>query len=252
VQAVLEDGVLWIPKRWESPGIIGDGMVPLDPSDPEYDEWFEEATGVPAAWAEVASGWDEASHPRDPGGEDGGQFITKGEGAAEETWFHPDPPLDHAIKRWTGSHEDVQWLRDNPDSFEAEALRKAVLEAPQANRPLYRGMYATDMDQLELLASFEVGDVIPNKLASSFSESPTWVDQMFLGPPLDPDEEPIYPGEKLKWTGVRMTLVNGRALNVTDLGDTPWEKEWLVGRDMRVIRKKQAGADAWVIDVETI
>lgn len=32
-----------------------------------------------AIWAEVAAAWDESKHPRDPGGEDGGQFITNGD-----------------------------------------------------------------------------------------------------------------------------------------------------------------------------
>jgi hypothetical protein len=75
----LIDGVLYAPKRWESPGIVGDGFEPVERDDPEYDELFLEATGAPAGWDPVvASSWDESQHPRDPGGEGGGQWVPKG------------------------------------------------------------------------------------------------------------------------------------------------------------------------------
>ena len=83
----LVDGVLWVPRRAEIPGVIGDYMAPIDTSDPEYDEWMTELepddpwSGTPplSDWAEVdavtAAGFDESKHPRQPGGtERGGQW----------------------------------------------------------------------------------------------------------------------------------------------------------------------------------
>lgn len=32
------DGVLWGPKRWVSPGVVGDGFEPVDPDSEEYAE----------------------------------------------------------------------------------------------------------------------------------------------------------------------------------------------------------------------
>lgn len=73
----LRGGVLYAPKRWESPGIIGDGMEPVDRDDPEYDTLLMELPPGERHEALVAAVWDPAEHPRDPGGEGGGQFIQK-------------------------------------------------------------------------------------------------------------------------------------------------------------------------------
>jgi len=83
VNPVLVEGVLWVPRRAERPGIVGDYMAPLDQSDPEYDEWLLEAVQAQPGevWLDeplVAAGWDESQHPRDPGGEGGGQFVESG------------------------------------------------------------------------------------------------------------------------------------------------------------------------------
>lgn len=87
---VLVDGVLWVPRRAEIPGIIGDFMAPIDQSDPEFDAWMEEAVQAPpgVSWEPLetltAAGWDESQHPRDPGGDQGGQFVEKGTTAVAE------------------------------------------------------------------------------------------------------------------------------------------------------------------------
>jgi hypothetical protein len=45
MHAILVDGVLYIPKRIEDPatGFVGDGMVPIDKTDPDYDMWLDDA-----------------------------------------------------------------------------------------------------------------------------------------------------------------------------------------------------------------
>lgn len=77
MRAILVDGELYIPKIWESPGVYGDGYLLLEPSDPGYDEWLAEATHTVGDEEMTAAAWDESDHPRDPGGEEGGQFISK-------------------------------------------------------------------------------------------------------------------------------------------------------------------------------
>lgn len=80
---VLVDGVLWVPRRAERPGIIGDYMAPLEQSDPEYGAWLEEAVQAEpgVSWAGLeeaitAAAWDESKHKRQPRATPvGGQFA---------------------------------------------------------------------------------------------------------------------------------------------------------------------------------
>lgn len=79
MRAELIDGVLWVPQVIVAPGAYGDTMVPVLPDAPEFAEWVDTIPGGPI----TAAGWDESEHPRDPGGEGGGQFVGKADPRAK-------------------------------------------------------------------------------------------------------------------------------------------------------------------------
>lgn len=54
-----------------------------------------------AEWALRASGWDESAHPRDPGGEGGGQFVEKGTTATDEGEAEEPPLTDPSLAKMT-------------------------------------------------------------------------------------------------------------------------------------------------------
>lgn len=130
----IRGGVLYAPKRWESPGIVGDGMEPVERSDPQYDELFLEATGVPPGWdTMVASTWDESKHPRDPGGEGGGQWI---EANGQTALLEPESESDEPVMGLgaPGRAEAVAAQERTPDQETRDAweanLRTFMEDAP--------------------------------------------------------------------------------------------------------------------------
>lgn len=144
MNAVLVDGVLWVPRRAEAPGIIGDYMTPLELSDPEYDMWMADAVQAPpgTVWPVedglTAASWDESEHPRDPGGDQGGQFVPRGAEAAGDTSGPQGATKVGDVWMGLGPPENQEALRERnkvPELVEQqmEADLKAFLDEADLN-----------------------------------------------------------------------------------------------------------------------
>jgi hypothetical protein len=88
-------------------------------------------TAGPSSKAATAAGFDESKHPRDPGGEGGGQFVRKGTVAADEIdpkiW--DDPTMQQAVKqaRQIVAQNAASKIR-LPKFAEAKALQNRLYE----------------------------------------------------------------------------------------------------------------------------
>ncbi len=88
MHAYLDNGALFAPVTFEAPGLLGDVFLEVPRDDPEYDMWLADAADV-GPWGEVASGWDEAKHPRDPKGVSTGGRFTYGRMASASSGATP-------------------------------------------------------------------------------------------------------------------------------------------------------------------
>jgi hypothetical protein len=161
-----------------------------------------------------------------------------------------------AVRFWTGTQNKVEKLRREVDSDVSIVLHDVAKAAPRTSTTLHRGMYATDQASHDWIANLKVGDEIPPRVAASFTSDEAH-SMRFLGPALSEKTAAdlgIEVGDQpfLTWSGLRVRLENGHAVPIESVSNTPYEKEWIVGRTLRVTEVQQVGVDAWEAVVETI
>jgi hypothetical protein len=148
-----------------------------------------------------------------------------------------------AVANWTGDMDKVRAMRAG-EIPGADSLRSVLQAAGRSDTVLYRGMAIKDQTSLNWVQRLKRGDAIENDLASSFTASQKHADR-FLSAEFELNPDPD------KWTGIKMEMRNGHAVDVSKIGSTPYEKEWLTGRDLYVVDVTEERPGAWRMIVET-
>ena len=144
--------------------------------------------------------------------------------------------LAYGVAHWTGGSREF-WGNDSKGNFRTsdEKIKTEISEkhpiatkfidvlknAPPTTKDLYRGMMAHDRETSELFKGLKVGDKLPVKSLSSFSEDKNHAKSFTYDHGLD---------------GVVITVKSGKmkAVNVQRIANGS-EDEWLMAQDLKIV-----------------
>lgn len=152
------------------------------------------------------------------------------------------------IRKWTGA--DAAEMLTETEKW--KPFLDAVRSAPMTRRVLWRGISPTSAVALAQWERLRAGDVIPNRFVQSFSTKKS-VAARLVGPPISAAaarhleiDEPLagFTGVLVEFRGQK------RALPIGAVARNPADEEWLSGYDLRVVKIRKVGYEAWHVTVE--
>lgn len=165
---MLPNGNLLIPKRAETDGVIGDGMVQIEPGTEEFLRWLPFVEAAPdelteGAMPELTKAGFDPDQPRAQGGEEAGQWS----GGGGSNWATQFDKLSAADRMGVdeyqagGAYQDInEGLRrgKEPSTYAKAVIASLDSAIAHSTAPsdtvVYRGLTGKVVSQLSAGASF--------------------------------------------------------------------------------------------------